>query len=152
MAPGRHLQEVGIIEILVDFCAWWIPQDPPYRSIPGQFSPSARFRGDRQFSPSARFKLRMAGTNSCIYSGSDANAPGPRTGRGRSDAEGGHLVVQKTGIGARWHPIGVGYAESRIFEKVVDFGAWWTPQDGSCWLDRSIPRPAESSIQLQRAC
>eukprot|EP00661_Eupelagonemidae_sp_cell13_P019473 gene19473-biopygen11530 len=38
-APWRYPQEVGISEILLDFCAWWIPQDPPYRSIPRPIQP-----------------------------------------------------------------------------------------------------------------
>eukprot|EP00661_Eupelagonemidae_sp_cell13_P025851 gene25851-biopygen16532 len=83
---------------------------------------------DHRFSPSARFMLRMAGTNTCVYSGSKANAPGPRTGRGRSDAGGGHLVVKKTGFGARWHPIGVGYAPLAAPPGSRDFkefdGSW----------------------------
>eukprot|EP00661_Eupelagonemidae_sp_cell13_P007964 gene7964-biopygen18094 len=96
----------------------------------------------------------MAETNTCVYSGSKANAPGPRTGQGRSHAEGGHLVVKKTGIGARWHTIGVGYGSlaappgSRNLKNLMDSGAGWTPQDGSCRLGRSIPRPPGSPIGL----
>eukprot|EP00661_Eupelagonemidae_sp_cell13_P008338 gene8338-biopygen15160 len=84
-APWRHPRKSEISRF------WWIlapggpPLDPPHPERNRQTarpaaagraaaSPSSR---DRQFSPSARFMLRMAETDTCIYSGSEANAPGP---------------------------------------------------------------------------
>eukprot|EP00661_Eupelagonemidae_sp_cell13_P021118 gene21118-biopygen11644 len=61
----------------------------------GSWATAAPGPRDRQFSPSARFGLRVAGTNTCMYSGSKANAPGPRAGPGRSHAEGDHLAGKK---------------------------------------------------------
>eukprot|EP00661_Eupelagonemidae_sp_cell13_P014809 gene14809-biopygen5143 len=136
MAPRRHPREVENFEILVDFGARWIPKRPPSpRQRHGRAGRVAASPGPRhrKFSPSARFRLRMAETNTRVYSGSKANAPGPGAGRCRSDAEGGHLAAKKpvpvpvgtpsgSGMAPRRHP-----QEVENFEILMDFGAWWIP-------------------------
>eukprot|EP00661_Eupelagonemidae_sp_cell13_P011892 gene11892-biopygen3388 len=61
---------------------------------------------------------------------------------------------QKTGSGARWHPIGVGYGSqvappgSRKIVILVDFCAWWTPQDPR--VSRCCPPPPRPWPQPRR--
>eukprot|EP00661_Eupelagonemidae_sp_cell13_P023763 gene23763-biopygen20846 len=89
----------------------------------------------------------MAGTDTCIYSGSKAHAPGTRAGRCRADAEGCHLAAKQTGIGVRWFPSGVGYGSQAALpgsRKCRDLG-WGSPARA-----HSIPSPPIVNSALAR--
>eukprot|EP00661_Eupelagonemidae_sp_cell13_P010573 gene10573-biopygen255 len=140
MAPWPHPEEVNENR---DFGGFWHLVDPPGPPSP----PQRHGRAGRQLpagpqhlqapgianSAPARFRLQMAGTNTRVSAAPRQMHRVPWLA-GADRMQKVPLGGQKPGLGARWHPIGVGYGSlaappgSRKFQDLVNLGAWGTPQ------------------------